>query len=73
MTLDMWHMTPDRWGKVNLLSQFKVSIYFGLGWRSNDDIFTKGDSANKLNNHKGVSQTALNKQGLLNIYIYIYI
>ena len=37
LTPGMWHMTRDRWGQVNLLSNFQLSSSYGLGvkvfWR----------------------------------------
>ena len=30
-TGDIWFMTQDRWGEVNLLSKFQIPSFIGLG------------------------------------------
>ena len=41
-TCDMWHMTHDRWGKVNLLSKFQLRSFHGLGLKVFWRYFHKG-------------------------------
>ena len=44
LTRDMWHMTHDRWGEVNILSKLHILALTVLEWRFVEDIFTKDES-----------------------------
>ena len=67
VTCDMytWHMTCDRWGKVNLLSKCKFPNSYSIEWKSFEESFTKDESLNDWLNHKGVCRTAQATPGLL--------
>ena len=69
-TRDMWHLTLDRYGEVNLLSKCQLPSSYRLGmkvcWRYTE-LFPQS-TLNDWINDGGVFRTALATPGLLNIH-----
>ena len=65
VTRDMWHMTCDRCGEVNLLSQFLLISSYSLGVKVSWRFWGKGRLNYILINDKGVGITAPATAGLL--------
>ena len=44
----MWHMTSDTWWEVNILSEFQLPSFYGLGKTVFEDLEEKDEWLNDL-------------------------
>ena len=64
----MWHMTPDMWGDVNILSKFLFLALTVWEWRCLEDVKEKDELLTHWINYNGVCRTALATPSLLKRY-----